>query len=108
MKGGILTEDFIIEPSLNWADYVFEEDYDLMPLKEVETYILEKGHLPKTPNSDYFENNWIRAAEVIVMQQEKIEELFLHSIALENENQELKNKLNEIEEKINMINAKFD
>ncbi len=35
VKGGILTEE--VRVRTGWSDYVFEEDYDLKPLEEVET-----------------------------------------------------------------------
>ena len=35
------------------ADYVFEKDYSLMPLQEVEKFVTEKKHLPGMPNAQH-------------------------------------------------------
>ena len=48
VEGGILTEKVkvALRSSANWADYVFEKNYKLMPLKQVEKYIDVNKHLP--------------------------------------------------------------
>ena len=35
-----------------WSDFVFEDDYPLMPLADVEKYITEHNHLPGVPSAD--------------------------------------------------------
>ena len=44
----IKTQDITVKMN-DVADYVFEEDYDLKPLSEVETYVKENKHLPGIP-----------------------------------------------------------
>ena len=73
-----------------WADYVFEADYELMPLSEVEAYIAENGHLPNMPSSAEVAQNGVDLGESQAKLLEKIEELTLHLIRLEKENQILK------------------
>ena len=103
MEGGILTDELRVRN--DWADYVFEEDYQLLSLGEVEQHIEEKGHLPNVPSAKEVENQGLQVGEMTKIQQEKIEEIFLHLIELEKqvktlqaENQQLKLSLEQIKE----------
>lgn len=66
-----------------FADYVFEDNYKLMPLQQVEKYISEKGHLPGFETAEHYVENGMNTSEMFVKQQEKIEELTLYIIELE-------------------------
>lgn len=85
----------------NWADFVFEKNYKLMPLKEVETYIKANKHLPNVPSADeIIMNNGINLAQTQTILLRKIEELTLYLIeqnkrleAFEKENSLMKTKL---------------
>lgn len=82
--GGIRAEDIKVDLQTAWADYVFAKDYKLMPLPILRKFILEKGHLPNMPTSeDIKKEGGISVSEIIVKQQEKIEELTLYILALE-------------------------
>lgn len=107
VKGGILTEECLILTEDQWADYVFEPTYKLQPLAEVEQFIEDNGHLPNIPAGETLDKNGIPLAKMTILQQEKIEELFLHSIqmnkenkALKVENEALKNRLEKIEARL--------
>ena len=71
----------------NWADYVFEEDYSLLSLEEVEEYICAEGHLPNVPSSEEMIENGLDVEETNRMLMEKVEELTLYLIE---QNKELK------------------
>jgi hypothetical protein len=67
-----------------WADYVFDEDYDMESLEEVDAFIQENGHLPRIPSQATIEaDGGFEVGEMTVRQQEKIEELFLHLIEMQ-------------------------
>ena len=87
VKDGILTEKLKIALSndvLEWADYVFDSGYKLMPLSEVKTYIDTEKHLPNMPSTcELTEQGGIDVQKMLIMQQEKIEELYLYIIELE-------------------------
>jgi len=84
VKGGIKTEEVKVELCTgSWCDYVFEEDYDLKSLAEVEQYIEENGHLHNTASAATLEKEGLELKAITINQQEKIEEVFLHLIALE-------------------------
>ena len=98
VKGGILTEEIRVNlksPS-NWADYVFEENYTLPTLEEVECFIEENGHLPNVPSAETLSRDGLNLSEIAKIQQEKIEELTLYII-------EQNKKLNEQEERLNVL-----
>ncbi|MEC7265770.1 MAG: hypothetical protein VXW38_18670 [Bacteroidota bacterium] len=67
-----------------WPDYVFKTGYDLPTLEAVETHIKEKGHLINIPSANEVEENGIELGEMNKLLLEKIEELTLYIIQLEN------------------------
>lgn len=83
--------------SNSWADYVFEDDYNLMPLEEVESFIKDNKHLPNIPSQDEIESKGLNLGDMQRLQMEKIEELTLHLIDLKKENAELKQRISIIE-----------
>ena len=77
----------------NVADYVFDENYDLKSLSEVESYVKENKHLPGIPSAEEIEQNGVSLSKMSNMLLEKVEELTLHMIRLEKENAALKAEL---------------
>jgi hypothetical protein len=85
------------------ADFVFDKDYDLRALDEVETFIKENKHLPDVPSATQMEEDGIGLSEMNKLLLQKIEELTLYMIELKKENQiqnsvieDLKNEINKI------------
>lgn len=76
-----------------WADYVFEEDYRLMPLAEVENFVKEHKHLPSVPSEKAMMEEGIDVAEMNVKMMEKIEELTLYLIEQNKELEKVKAEL---------------
>ncbi|MBD1263215.1 hypothetical protein HZY62_21695 [Maribacter polysiphoniae] len=68
---------------MGWPDYVFNENYDLPSLKEVEKHINEKGHLINIPSAKEVEANGIELGEMNKLLLEKIEELTLYVLEQE-------------------------
>ena len=66
-----------------WADYVFDENYKLPPLSEVEKYINEFGHLPEVPSEETVLREGIYLGQTDALLLKKIEELTLYVIQLE-------------------------
>ena len=79
----------------DWADFVFEKDYKLPTLKEVEQYIQDNGHLIDIPSAKEVEENGIDIGEMNKLLLQKIEELTLYTIQLKKEIDELKRQKNE-------------
>ncbi|WP_146870426.1 hypothetical protein, partial [Flavobacterium branchiophilum] len=74
-KVRVRNEVYVKEAGLTWPDYVFANDYKLMPLQQVAQHIQEKGHLPNMPSATEVEKDGIAVGDIIKRQQEKIEEL---------------------------------
>ncbi|WP_298517840.1 hypothetical protein [uncultured Kordia sp.] len=91
VKGGILTEE--VRVRTGWADYVFDADYDLLPINEVESFIKENGHLPNVPSEKQVEAQGVELGDITRIQQEKIEELTLYIIKLQKQVDALSEKL---------------
>ncbi len=73
-----------------WSDFVFDKDYKLKPLSEVEAFINENNHLPGVPSAEEVMENGINLAEMNAILLQKIEETMLYVIELKNENKTLK------------------
>ena len=97
VKGGIVTDKFRVElcESQGWCDYVFDEGYPILPLLEAESYIKKHKHLPGTvTQNEVTENGGFELRSVKMDHQIKIEEAYLHLIALNKKKESLKQKLN--------------
>ena len=107
VKGTIGCGEVIVENVTGWADFVFEDDYHLMPLQELDSYIQENKHLPEIPTSEEVQENGISVGEMNAKLLQKIEELTLHTIEQQKiiEKQqddyiELKNEIEELKKLI--------
>lgn len=105
VEGGIMTKKVkvAIPYSTEWADYVFEDEYKLMPIEEVEAFIAENGHLPNVPSADEVVESGIDIAKMDAKLLEKIEELSLYVIDLNKENQELKDVLKNLQRQVEAL-----
>jgi hypothetical protein len=83
----------VMPANIAFPDYVFEKNYKLLPINEMESYIVANKHLPNIPSAKTVEQEGINLGEMQVKQMEKIEEAFLYIIQLKKENEELKNRL---------------
>ncbi len=81
VNGAIRAKEIIVDTG--WADFVFEEDYELAPLQEVAQHIKDHGHLPDIPSAEEVEQNGISLGDMQSKLLMKIEELTLHIIDLE-------------------------
>lgn len=86
---GLLKSREIKIDGLPWADYVFESDYKLLPLNDVESFINQYGHLPNVPSQEEILTDGINIGEMNKILLEKIEELTLHVIELNKRIKEL-------------------
>lgn len=95
VAGKIRAEEVVVETG--WADYVFEDEYELLPLSEVEAFIEKNGHLPAVPSATEVQENGLSLGEMDATLLRKIEELTLYMIELKKENEALKAKICEID-----------
>lgn len=66
----------------NWSDYVFDEKYPLMPLNELQQFIKENSHLPNIPSAKEMTENGLNVAQSSIIFMEKIEELTLYMLQI--------------------------
>ncbi len=97
VDGKILAEEIKVQ-NVPASDYVFEPDYALRSIQEVESFVKENKHLPDVPSSEEFKENGVGLGEMDNMLLRKVEELTLYVIELKKENEELKAKDKEIDE----------
>lgn len=67
----------------SWPDYVFEEGYTMLTLEELAAYIRLNGHLPNVPSAEEMKAEGVNVAETNVMLMEKVEELTLYLLQVQ-------------------------
>lgn len=80
---------------ISWPDYVFEKEYDLKSLKQVEKFIQKEGHLPNVPTAKEVIENGANLGEMNKILLEKVEELTLYLIQQEKRIEVLENSIKE-------------
>lgn len=83
LKDGILTLDKVVLNVGSFPDYVFADEYRLMPLEEVASYIKKNKHLPNMPSEAEVVAKGMNVAQINTILVEKVEELTLHTIKQE-------------------------
>jgi hypothetical protein len=94
VSGGSFIDD---GTTLNAPDYVFEPGYDLMPLDELQAFIAREKHLPNVPSAREVKEEGLNLSQFQMRLLEKIEELALYTLALHEENIDLKARLASLE-----------
>lgn len=72
-----------------FPDYVFESEYPLLSLNALRDYIAENQHLPNMPSACEVEEKGIGLGDLALKQMEKIEELSLYILQLDERVQKL-------------------
>ncbi len=92
VNGKIITKE--VEVTLtNWPDIVFEKNYILTPLAEIEKYINKYKHLPNIPSATEVAKNGVALGETQALLLQKIEELTLYMIELSKKNEALQKEV---------------
>lgn len=63
-----------------WADFVFDKEYKLTPLLDLEKFIKSNHHLPEIPSAQEVKEQGVMLGEMNKLLLQKIEELTLHII----------------------------
>lgn len=99
VDGNVISERVRVRLSGDWPDYVFAENYPLLPLNDLKETIKEEGHLPNMPDAATVQEEGQDLGDMQVLMMEKIEELTLYIIELhervaflEKENEVLKSE----------------
>jgi hypothetical protein len=94
VERGILTDSIRVSPVDQWADYVFDENYPLKPISELSEFIRTHKHLPNIPTTEEVNSHGIELGAMNARLLEKIEELTLYVIQLQDQINELKKQGN--------------
>lgn len=100
-QGRIWSRGITVNMDQSWPDYVFDSNYKLMDLKEVEEFINTHRHLPNIPKASTISKEGIDLGEMDRLLLEKIEELTLYLIQLQKVVSEQQEKINMFENKNN-------
>jgi len=93
VSGLINSKEVVVTPTAQWPDYVFEQNYQVTPLAEVEQFIKTNKHLPEIPSASEVKENGIQLGEMNAKLLKKIEELTLYLIQQQKEIEALKAKV---------------
>lgn len=101
VDGSILAKSVKVNTSSSyWPDYVFSQDYELMNLKDLENYIYKNQHLPGIISAKEVEMQGnVDIGEINAKLLEKIEELTLYIIDLQEQINKQQKQINELKTK---------
>ncbi|NSW46418.1 MAG: hypothetical protein HPY79_11450 [Bacteroidales bacterium] len=76
----------------DWYDEVFDENYNLMSIKELKNFVKQHKHLPDIPSEKEILQSGLDVGKMNSLLLKKIEELTLYILQLENEIRQIKSK----------------
>lgn len=88
------------------ADFVFEEDYHLSKLHELEAFLKTNKHLPEIPSDEEMIRDGVKVGELQMKLLQKIEELTLYVIEQENTSKYIGNNQRRLQEQIERLVGK--
>jgi hypothetical protein len=96
VNGTIHAKEVKIDLSGALADYVFDNNYDLMPLHQVEQFVKENKHLPEIPSAKEVQNEGLSVGDMQNKLLQKVEELTLYAIEQQKRIEQLEQALKDI------------
>ena len=100
VNGTVRAKEVVAFP-WNWPDFVFDKEYKLLLLAEVEAYLETQGHLPDIPSTADAIANGVDLMEINAKLLQKVEELTLYVI-------EQNKELNKQDKEILFLNKEID
>ncbi|MBC7511001.1 MAG: hypothetical protein H7320_19985 [Ferruginibacter sp.] len=105
VNGSAIFTKAVVKLTSNWADYVFEPNYKLPTLSEVEAYVVKNKHLEGLPAAEEVKEKGIDLGDNQTILLKKVEELTLYIIdqnkkieKLQTERKALENMQKQIDE----------
>ena len=102
VNGTVRAKKVIVEPE-EWPDFVFEKDYKLLTISEIEAHIETHGHLPGIPSATEATANGVNLAEINAKLLQKVEELTLYIIEQSKRLKIQKEKILSLKEKMDKL-----
>lgn len=97
VAGNTHAEEVTIDLDIPAPDYVFDDEYSLRSLSELENFLKQNNHLPEFPPAAEMETKGMNISEINLSLLKRIEELTLYII-------EQEKRINEIESQIEIQN----
>jgi hypothetical protein len=98
VEDGIVTRDVLVKLG-DWPDYVFNEDYRLLPLGELRAFVKRHSHLPGIPSAAVVQaKGGVALGEITRNLTRTVEELALYILQLEE-------RMSAMEEQIRVLKA---
>ncbi len=97
VKGFAIAEDFTVQEYADWPDFVFNDNYEILPLTELETFVKKNKHLPGIPTEEDVKENGVKLGEINKKLLQKVEELTLYIIQQQKEIEALKKEVKKLE-----------
>ncbi|GAA4778317.1 hypothetical protein GCM10023231_01080 [Olivibacter ginsenosidimutans] len=97
VNGNILAKEIKVKTDITVPDYVFEKDYQLPSLTEVEAYVKEHKHLPEIPSAREIGEEGLDVAKMNLLLLKKVEELTLQLIEKSNKLTDMECRLRKLE-----------
>jgi hypothetical protein len=98
VDGKITAKEIEVKANV-WADYVFKNDYQLMTIPQLESYIIENNRLPDVPSEAEVMEKGVNVGDMNALLLKKIEEQALYIIQMNKTLEELKSKVEKLESK---------
>jgi len=104
VSGNVRAKRFIADGiTLNVPDYVFGDNYRLMPLDELEAYTKHQKHLPDMPSAAEIAREGLDVAQFQMKLLQKIEELTMHVLNQQRTLQEQRTQIRTLETKVRQV-----
>jgi hypothetical protein len=108
VEGTIGARKVKVTQAAPWADYVFNDDYKLRPLSEVENYIKTNKHLPEVPSAAQVAKEGIDVGDNQALLLKKIEELTLYMIEMKKNNERIENDNEQTKKENELLRKEFN
>ena len=100
---GIIRTNEIKVTAGGGADFVFEEDYNLLSLKQVEQHIKENKHLPGIPPAKKLTEEGVSLGDMQTKLLQKIEELTLYTLQQQKQIKMQQKRIEELEKRMSVF-----
>jgi len=101
VNGTVNAQKFYALNQSFWPDYVFQSNYDLMPLDSLQDYVQTNNHLPNVPSEQEILENGVDLANMQAIQMQKIEELTLYILELNATINQQQQEIDELKKTVN-------
>jgi hypothetical protein len=107
VNGKAIAEEVRVELKASWPDYVFSDEYQLMPLDQLKKEIETNQHLPGIPSAaEMTAQGGIDLGDMQTRLVEKVEELTLYILQLKEQNDQLAKANELLQQRVSAIENK--